>query len=84
MIDIQKLKNSWMYGFFERRRDSPKSKESHLEWCATPIKNLIITNLKRDGISIQDDKEYIEIMSYILDLVFMDENDILFYTQDNP
>ena len=65
MIDIQKLKNSWMYGFFETRRDSPKSKESHLEWCATPIKNLIITNLNRDGISIQDDKEYIEIMSYI-------------------
>ncbi len=85
MIDIQKLKNSWMFGFFERRHnDAPETKESYIEWCVSPIKNLIINNLKRDGIHIRNDKEYTDVMRTILDLVFMDENDILFYTQDNP
>lgn len=84
MIDTQQIKDSWMYGFIGRRRDAGDTRHWILAWCMGTIKIAITSSLNRSNLTVEGDVEYLEMMNRILDLVYLDENDILFYTQENP
>lgn len=84
MINKERIKTSWFYDFSIRHFKNPKNdRESFLRWTTNTMRSIVISNLNRDGVLIQSDEEYLEVMRYIADLIYVDENDILFYTQKN-